>query len=135
MWICLESWLIGVGCSNCTSFMVCVSMFVDVCVCVSPGLCLDCVWENIYSAIATLHKHYKLHGTHIMGVKCLSTEREKQIGRERIHKYSSTLLNTCELLYVQSPHLRDYTNCKVLLCLCLCCPPVGGALSLCMTPL
>ena len=30
MWICLESWLIGVGCSNCTSFMVCVC----VCVCV-----------------------------------------------------------------------------------------------------
>ena len=41
MWICLESWLIGVGCSNCTSFMVCVC----VCVCVFCG-CM-CVCANV----------------------------------------------------------------------------------------
>lgn len=39
-------------------------MFVEVCVRVSPGLCLDCVCENICSAIATVYKHYKLHNTH-----------------------------------------------------------------------
>lgn len=49
----------------------------------SPGLCLDCVRENICSAITTLHKHYKLHNTHIRGVKCLSTESGRETNSER----------------------------------------------------
>ena len=46
MWICLESWLIGVGCSNCTSFMVCVALWVWGCVCVRECVCV-CANVNV----------------------------------------------------------------------------------------
>lgn len=61
---------------------------------VSPGLCLDCVWENICSAIATVYKHYKLHNTH-KGCKVPKY-------RERERKINSAPCNRYKLVYVQS---------------------------------
>lgn len=53
----------------------CVHALVQMCL--SPGLCLCvCVWENMCSAIATLHKHYKLHNTLVKGTKFPSKEKE-----------------------------------------------------------
>lgn len=96
----------------------------------SPGFFVDCVWENICSAITTLHKHHKLHNTHIKGVKCLCTEGRRETNRERGY------MNMC-----RGHHLCQCRTCvcacicKVLpfVTFCQCCLSFGCKLSPCMT--